>query len=203
LIWRKRAAAAGASLLKVGAMPACVNRTKEPNMASAKQRAAARKNVKKAQARWRAMSRRQHARSQPQGGARKRPGTGGGGKFFRIEVRPGTRFASYRMQTLGRPGHTKRLAGRTAQGTWATKSWLVAKSDARMKGSTLVIVDARAKRAIAKGVRGPIRHFKGDIFRAKPRRDVPEGEKPTPAMRRAQRKNIKKAQRAWRRLHRR
>jgi hypothetical protein len=170
-------------------------------MASAKQRAAARKNVKKAQARWRAMSRRQHARSQPQGGARKRPGTGGGGKFFRIEVRPGGRFVRYRVQTLGRPGHTKRLAGQSADGSWATRSWLVAKSDAHLKGKTLVIDDARARKALAKGVRGPIRHFKGDIFRAKPRRDVPESEKPTLAMRRAQQKNIKKAQARWRALH--
>jgi hypothetical protein len=171
-------------------------------MATSRQRAAARRNVKKAQARWRAMSRRQHARAQPEGRGRKRPGTGGGGQFFRIEVRPGTRFARYRVQTLGRPGHTKRLAGRTAKGGWATKSWLVAKGDAHVKGKTLVIDDARAKQAIKKGVRGPIRHYKGDIFRAKPRRDVPETEKPTPAMRRAQRRNIKKAQRAWRRVHR-
>ena len=38
----------------------------------------------------------------------------------------------------------------------------------------------------------------GDRFRAKPRRDIPESEKPTPAMRRAQRDNIKKAQAAVR-----
>jgi hypothetical protein len=146
-------------------------------------------------------SARRRATTRKQGRARKRPGTGGAGKFFRIEVRPGARFARYRVQNLGRPGHTKRLAGQTAGGSWATKSWLVAKSDAHKKGRTLVIDDARTKSAIAKGTRGPIRHFKGDIFRAKPRRDVPEREKPTPAMRRAQRRNIKKAQAGWRRMH--
>jgi hypothetical protein len=41
-------------------------------------------------------------------------------------------------------------------------------------------------------------HVTGDRFRAKPRRDIPESEKPTPAMRRAQRANIKKAQAAVR-----
>jgi hypothetical protein len=133
---------------------------------------------------------------------RKRPGTGGAGRYFRIEVRPGEKFASYRIQNLGRPGHTKRLAGRRASGTWATKSWLVAKSDAHAEGKTLVIDDARAKQALAKGLRGPIRHFKGDIFRARPRLDVPESAKPTPAMRRAQKKNIKKAQAALRRRRR-
>ncbi len=36
-------------------------------------------------------------------------------------------------------------------------------------------------------------HIGGDRFRAKPRRDIPESEKPTPAMRRAQAVNIMKA----------
>ena len=131
---------------------------------------------------------------------RKRPGTGGGGRYFRIEVRPGEKFASYRVQSVGRAGHTKRLAGRRASGTWDTKSWLVAKSDAHREGKTLVIDDAQTKKVL-KAIGGPIRHFKGDIFRAKPRRDVPEAAKPTPAMRRAQKKNIKKAQAKWRRMH--
>jgi hypothetical protein len=38
----------------------------------------------------------------------------------------------------------------------------------------------------------------GDRFQAKPRPNVPEEEKPTPAQRRAQRQNIKKAQAARR-----
>jgi hypothetical protein len=41
-------------------------------------------------------------------------------------------------------------------------------------------------------------HVDGDRFRAKPRRDIPEDEKPTSAMRRAQLANIKKAQAAAR-----
>jgi hypothetical protein len=140
---------------------------------------------------------------QPMATRRKRPGTGGAGRYFRIEVRPGETFASYRIQNLGRPGHTKRLAGRRANGTWATKSWLVAKSDAHAERGTLVIDDAKARRALKKGLRGPIRHYQGDIFRARPRRDIPESAKPTPAMRRAQRRNIKKAQAAVRRRRRR
>jgi hypothetical protein len=39
-------------------------------------------------------------------------------------------------------------------------------------------------------------HVAGDRFKAKPRRNFPEAEKPTPAMRRAQMKNIRKAQAA-------
>jgi len=42
-------------------------------------------------------------------------------------------------------------------------------------------------------------HAGGDRFKAKPRRKILEDEKPTPAMRRAQLANIKKAQAAQRR----
>jgi len=42
-------------------------------------------------------------------------------------------------------------------------------------------------------------HVSGDRFKARPRRNIPEAEKPTPAMRRAQMKNIRKAQAVVRR----
>jgi hypothetical protein len=129
---------------------------------------------------------------------RRRPGTGGKGQYFRIEVRPGTRFVTYRLHDIGRKGHTKRLAGRRAGGAWATKSWLILKSDAHVSNGKLVIDHPRARAAL-RGIRGPIRHLKGDIFLARPRRDIPESEKPTPAQRRARAANIRKAMRARRR----
>jgi hypothetical protein len=46
------------------------------------------------------------------------------------------------------------------------------------------------------------RHLGGDRFIAKPRRKIPAREKPTPAMRRAQLANIKKAQAALRKRRR-
>jgi hypothetical protein len=167
-------------------------------MVSIRQRKAARKNIRKAQARWRAMTKRQHSLAQPEGRARRRPGTSGKGRYYRIEVRPNARFVSYRLHDVGRGGHTQRLAGKRASGSWDTKSWLILKSDAHIKKRKLVIDRPLAKMAL-KGIRGPIRHFKGDIFRAKPRRNIPEASKPTAAQRRARAKNIKKAQRArWR-----
>lgn len=39
-------------------------------------------------------------------------------------------------------------------------------------------------------------HVKGDMFKARPRPNVPERKKPTPAQRRARSENIKKAQAA-------
>ena len=46
------------------------------------------------------------------------------------------------------------------------------------------------------------RRLEGDRFVAKPRRRIPASEKPTPAMRRAQAANIKKAQAALRKRRR-
>ena len=80
-------------------------------MATTKQRQAAKKNIKKAQARWRSMSSRQHARSQPEGKDRERPGAGGG-NFYRVEVRPKDKFVTFRTQDVGSKGHIERVAGR-------------------------------------------------------------------------------------------
>lgn len=153
-------------------------------MASLQQRKAVRKNTLKAQACWRTMIRRQHSLAQPEGRARRRPGTGGKGCYYRIEVRPTARFVSYRMHDVGRGGHTQRLAGKRTSGSWDTKSWLILKSDAHVKGRRLFIDNPLTKTAL-KGIRGPIQHYKDDIFHAKPRRNIPEASKPTPAQRRA------------------
>jgi hypothetical protein len=59
----------------------------------------------------------------------------------------------------------------------------------------LVPDSAEAKKAFASLSSEPV-HVDGDRFRAKPRRDIPEEEKPTPTMRRAQLANIKKVQAA-------
>lgn len=166
-------------------------------MATIRRRRAAKKNIRKSQSRFRGMTKRQHSRAQSKGRARMRPGSGGGGNYYRIEVRPNTKFVKYRIQDVGRSGHTKRLAGRRASGRWDTKSWLIHKKDAHVKRGTLIIDAVKAK-TISRSIRGPIRHLKGDIFQAKPRRKIPEGEKPTSAQRRAYLKNIKKAQRTRR-----
>lgn len=167
-------------------------------MATTKQRKTARKNVRKAQARWREMTQRQHALAQPEGRGRKRPGTGGKGQFYRIEVRPKSEFVTFRNQDVGKKGHLERLAGKRSSGSWDTVSWLINKKDAYVdRRGHLVIKDLKAK-TVLKNIRGRIVHKKGDIFAAHPRRNVPESEKPTLAQRRAQSKNIKKAQAARR-----
>lgn len=165
------------------------------DMATRKQSAAARKNIRKAQAAWKGMSHREHALAQPQGRGRLKPGTTGKGHFYRIEVRPKADFVTFRNQDVGQKGGLERLAGKRSSGSWDTVSWLVSKDDAHVERGHLMIDGAKARTAL-KQIRGPIRHVKGDVFRAYPARNVPEAEKPTAAMRRAQKANIKKAQKA-------
>jgi hypothetical protein len=164
-------------------------------MATERQREAARQNIKKAQAAWRAMSHEQHARAQPQGRGRQKPGTTGEGQYYRIMVRPEREFVTFRTQDVGDPGHVERVAGKRPSGSWDTQAWLVSKEDAHLDGDRLIPDTEDARKLLAKLGSKPV-HVKGDVFKAKDRPNVPEREKPTPAQRRAHRSNIKKAQAA-------
>lgn len=128
---------------------------------------------------------------------RAKPGSRGGGRFFHIEVRPAAQFIAFRVQDIGAPGGVERVAGRRASGTWATAKWLVEKTHAHVEDGRLVSDSPESKKLFNTLGSAPV-HVEGDRFRAKPRRDIPEYEKPTPAMRRAQLANIKKAQAATR-----
>jgi hypothetical protein len=164
------------------------------DMATRKQSLAARSNIKKAQAAWKGMTKRQHSLAQPEGRNRQKPGTTGKGNFYRIEVRPKSEFVTFRVQDVGQKGGLERLAGKRSSGSWDTVSWLISKKDARVDSHGHLKVTGKAKSAL-KQIRGRIVHVKGDIFRAHPVRNVPESAKPTAAMRRAQKANIKKVRR--------
>mgnify|MGYP003524647902 CR=1 FL=1 len=88
-------------------------------MTTAIQRTAAKTNIRKAQAAWASMSSRQHAVAQPEGRARKKPGTGGEGNYFHVEVRRSDDFVTFRTQDVGEPGHIQRVerSGKGAVGT--------------------------------------------------------------------------------------
>src|SRR5207248_2272933 len=109
---------------------------------------------------------RQHSLAQPEGRGRKRPGTGGGGRFYRIEVRPKQEFVTFRTQDVGDRGHLERVAGKRSSGSWDTATWLISKEDAHRQGDTLVIDDPKVKASLIdkKQIRGKIIHKKGDIF---------------------------------------
>jgi hypothetical protein len=129
---------------------------------------------------------------------RAKPGSRSGGRFFHIEVRPARDFVTFRVQDIGAPGGVERLAGQRANGSWDTQKWLIEKTHAHVENDRLVADTAEARKVLSALGSIPV-HVRGDRFKAKPRRDIPEWEKPTPAMRRAQLRNIKKAQAAVRR----
>src|ERR671934_3101069 len=107
-------------------------------MATTKQREAARRNIKKAQAAWKSMSHQQHARAQPEGRKRKKPGTGGQGDYFHVTVRDKKDFVTFRTQDVGEPGHVQRVAGKRESGSWDTATWLISKEDAHVEGGKLI-----------------------------------------------------------------
>jgi hypothetical protein len=153
-------------------------------MATTKQREAARRNIKKAQAAWQSMSHRQHAQAQPEGRAREKPGMGGEGNFYRIRVRPKSAFVTFRTQRLGRKGDVRRVAGKRQSGSWDTQAFLISKDAAHLAGGKL-IPDTEGVKGVLEKLGSKPRHVEGDVFQAKPRRDIPEREKPTAAQRRA------------------
>lgn len=166
-------------------------------MPTEKQRQAARKNIKKAQAKRQTLrvSSRASARSQPQVRRRQKPGSGGTGNYYHVEVREGGDFETYRTQDVGAPGHLQRVSGKRPSGSWATVKWLIGKEDAHVEDGKLVGDTRDAKDLIKKLGSKPV-HIRGDRFEAKPRRNVPERSKPTAAQTRARRENIKSAQAA-------
>ena len=126
---------------------------------------------------------------------RRTPGTGGQGDYYHVEVRPGNDFVTFRTQDVGDPGHVQRVAGKRESGSWATVKWLIGKEDAHISGDSLVGDTREAKEVIKQLGSKPV-HKKGDLFEAKPRRNVAERSKPTSAQKKARSQNIKKAQSA-------
>jgi hypothetical protein len=142
-----------------------------------------------------ATNRKSQKATQSNGRSRKKPGSGGSGNYFHVEVRDGDDFKTFRTQDVGDPGHLQRVAGKRESGSWATVKWLVSKEDAHVEDGKLVPDTKDAKDLIKKLGSQPVQ-VRGDRFKAKDRPNVPEKAKPTPAQTRARRENIKKAQAA-------
>ena len=129
-------------------------------MATATQKQAGKSNIRKAQ----------RSPSRPGFGRRGRakPGTRGGGQFFRIEVAPARRFVAFRYHDVGKKGGVERIAGQRQDGTWETAGWLISKTMAHVERGRLVPDTAAARKVLA--VIGAVpRHRVGDRFVAKNR----------------------------------
>ena len=166
-------------------------------MTTEKQRQAAKRSIRKAQRVWQDMSPRAHASAQPEGRGRAKPGSTGEGAYYHIEVRPKGQFAMFRTHDVGKKGGIQRVAGKRRSGSWDDQTWLISKEHAHVEDRTL-IPDTAGARDVLEALGSKPVHVTGDRFRAKPRPNVPEEKKPTPAQRRAQQTNIKKAQAARR-----
>jgi hypothetical protein len=140
-----------------------------------------------------ATNRKNQKSTQSKGSTRKKPGSGGSGKYYHIEVRDGDDFETFRTQDVGDKGHLQRVAGKREGGSWATVKWLVSKEDAHVEDGKLVPDTKDAKDLLRKLRKKPVQ-IRGDRFESKPRRNVPERSKPTAAQTRARKQNIKKAQ---------
>jgi hypothetical protein len=128
---------------------------------------------------------------------RRTPGSGGQGEYYHIEVRPRKDFVAFRTQDVGDPGHIQRVAGQRESGSWATVKWLVSKEEAHIQDDQLVGDTRETKDLIKKLGAKPILK-RGNLFEAKPRKNVAERTKPTSAQKKARSQNIKKAQSAAR-----
>ena len=158
-------------------------------MITQRQKQAARRNIKKAQEVWKGMSSRQHAIAHR---ARAKPGTVGTGRFYRVVIRPESDFVTFRNHDVGRRGGIERVAGKRPSGSWDTTAWLFSKYTAHIENGKLV-PDSRAVAKVLDTLGSTPVHVKGDVFRAKPRPNVPEKDKPTQAQQKARKENIKKA----------
>jgi hypothetical protein len=126
-------------------------------MATEKQRQAAKKNIKKSQGR-----------------KRQKPGSGGQGKYYHVEVREGGEFETFRTQDVGDPGHLQRVSGKRPSGSWATVKWLIGKEDAHVEDGKLV-GDTRDAKDLLKKLRSKPVQIRGDRFEAKPREKISSG----------------------------
>ncbi|MBU2562717.1 MAG: hypothetical protein KKF68_03595 [Nanoarchaeota archaeon] len=123
---------------------------------------------------------------------RSKPGVKGEGNYYRVLLRPKTEFVSFRNHDIGRKGHLQRLAGKRRSGSWDTHAWLISKKDAHVVNGALIGDSPSTKKLLSQLQTKP-KKVRGDIFKAKDRKNIPEKSKPTPAMKRAQKTNIKKA----------
>jgi len=164
-------------------------------MARKKQRLAAKREARKTIKTWTLITPKQKELAKTERKKRAKPGSTGEGNYYRIEIRDKNQFSIFRNHDVGERGGLQRIAGKRPNGNWDTQAWLIEKHLANVVGSTLKSRYKDVQKLIDTLGSKP-KHVKGDIFKAKPEKNVPEKDKPTPAMKKAWAGNIKKAQEA-------
>lgn len=146
-------------------------------MASLKQIKTSKENIKKTQKNRCTTPPKEKSSSQPKEKNRVKPGVKGTGEFYHIVVRPKEEFKIFRTQILGEEGHSERVSGIRENGRWATQKWLIKKSDAYIDSKGYLRSKHPKTNEILKRLGTVPRHFVGDLFRAKPRKNVQKKEK--------------------------
>jgi hypothetical protein len=165
-------------------------------MATDKQEQAAKENIKKAQQAWQEMSSKERSRRQPEGSERNKPGTTGEGDYYHVEVRPKSEFVTFRTDDVSHGKGALRVAGQRSSGSWDTQKWLIPKEKAYIDEAGYLKGKDESTKDLLDKLGAVPRREKGDIFKAKPRENIPESKKPTKAQEKARKENIKKAQEA-------
>jgi hypothetical protein len=191
-------------------------------MATARQKSAARKNIRKARkarrtksatrptsartktiarskARTKARAKTAKAKPRAKSTARRRTKpTARRRGFFHIEVQPKEAFVEFRTHDLGSDGGIERVAGKRAGGSWSTQEWLIAKDQAHVERGMLIGDTADARRVLTLLGSEP-RHIKADRFTIHGPSGVPAEARPTMAPRRAGLTNVQAPQkgRKW------
>jgi hypothetical protein len=179
-------------------------------MATARQKSAARKNIRKAQKARRSKSatgrsaartkatarpktkakarvRAKTAKAKPRAKSTARRRTKSAARrrgFFHIEVQPKESFVEFKTQDIGSQGGIERVAGKRAGGAWSTQEWLIAKDQAHVERGTLIGDTVDARRVLTMLGTEP-RHIKADRFTIHGHTGLPEDVRPTLAPRRA------------------
>ena len=193
-------------------------------MATARQKTAARKNIRKAQkarrtksamkrttartktkttarskARTKARVRTKTVKPRAKSTARRRTKSAARRRgFFHIEVQPKEAFVEFKTQDIGGEGGIERVAGKRAGGSWSTQEWLIAKDQAHVERGMLIGDTVDARRVLAMLGAEP-RHIKADRFTIHGHTGLPEDVRPTLAPRRAGLTNVQAPQkgRKW------
>ena len=118
--------------------------------------------------------------------------------FFHIEVQPKEAFVEFKTQDIGSQGRIERIAGKRAGGAWSTQEWLIAKDQAHVERGTLIGDTVDARRVLSMLGSEP-RHIKADRFTIHGPSGMPAEARPTLAPRRAGLTNVQAPQkgRKW------
>jgi hypothetical protein len=154
-------------------------------MATSKQKKTEQRNIPIAEEDWREVAPAKHSKSQSEGKKRAAPGSSGKGEYYHIEVRPTADFVTFRTQDIGEKGGIQRVGGMRSNGSWDDQKWLISKDDAHIENDKLV-PDTEDAREVLEALGSVPVHVAGDRFTARPRPNVSEKDKPTPAQQRTQ-----------------